>query len=722
MSVEEVLRRYWGFEELRPLQQDVIEAALEGRDAVVVMPTGGGKSLCFQVPPLIDDGFTVVISPLISLMKDQVDGLAMVGYPAGALNSSMTAEEATSVAQGVIDGKLKLLYVSPERILTGSTIELLRGANKGRGVARIAIDEAHCISQWGHDFRPEYRQLARLRTLFPSAPIHALTATATPRVREDVARQLGLKRARLFVGCFDRSNLTYRVVPKIDPIRQVAELVQRFPGEASIVYCISRKDTEKMAAALQALGIPASAYHAGLEPNQRRQISEKFAQESLDVIVATVAFGMGIDRANVRCVIHESLPKSIEAYQQETGRAGRDGMPSECLMLYGPNDFLRWERLIRESASQDQADLQMAMVDEVRRYAVGTRCRHAFLSGYFGQEYEPDNCEACDLCIEGWTPVANGTKIAHQVLATVRDLERNHPNLGFGGRHVAQILGGSHAKKVVEFRHTELRGFGAMAAYSQDKVSAWIGQLVDLGLLDRIGGRFPTLKVSEEGRAKLLDRGEVILRDVAVAPARSVRRTVLPPTFDESLFNALRELRRRIAGERQVPAYVVFHDSALIALASMRPTAVAAFGRIPGIGPNRAAELGPRFLEVIKDHVAERGLSHDLEEGAIPAPAEPRINATSLRLRPHFESGQPIAQIAETVALAQSTVSQYLADWIVEAKPENIDPWVDGATYHRVDAALEEHGSLRLRPVFDALGEDIPYETIRLVAAHRSTR
>lgn len=705
MSIAATLKEVWGYDGLRPLQSDVIDAALTGKDAFAVMPTGGGKSLCFQLPPLIDGGLTVVVSPLIALMKDQVDGLRLVGVPAAALNSSMSIVEAEEVRMGLIEGEIKLLYISPEKLLTSDALSLLRHAHNGSGVRRIAIDEAHCISQWGHDFRPEYRQLVRLRQLFPNAPIHAFTATATPKVREDILSQLGLKDAKVFVGNFDRENLTYRIVPKEDSVRQILDAVRRHPDDAAIVYCISRKDTERVAEALQGAGLKATAYHAGLDATSRKKISEQFAREEINVVVATVAFGMGIHRANVRCVIHESMPKSIEAYQQETGRAGRDGLPSECVMLYSPKDYLRWVRVIQEGGNTEYTRHQVALIDEVRGFAVGTKCRHAYLSEYFGQKYEHAGCGACDLCLDGWQAVPNSSRIAHQIIATVNMLAEKHPNLMFGGRHVAQILAGANTKQIRQYGHETLRAYGAMKDHSADTVSTWVHQLVDLGMLDREGTQFPVVKVSARGQETLRAKGEVSLRDVPMPKTKSSRTPV--GGVNDELLRELKELRRQIAQDRDVPAYVIFHDAVLMAMSSDRPQTLDDLLRIPGVGKKKADEFGETFLEIVRR--------------AGPAPSKITGSLTTHgRLRPCWEQGMTIEEAAKHVGLATSTVETYLVDWIRETRPQRCEPWLDTATYDRIIEAAEGSAEGRLKPIFDTFDGEISYTQIRIALAFGS--
>ncbi len=723
MTVGEALRKFWGFEGLRPLQGEVVEAALQGQDALAVMPTGGGKSLCFQLPPVVDGGLSVVVSPLISLMKDQVDALRLIGYPAAALHSGLSGAEAQEIKGRLGAGDVKLLYVSPERVMTAGMMDALDGADMGRGVRRIAIDEAHCVSQWGHDFRPEYRILARLRDRFPAAPIHAFTATATPRVRKDIVEQLRLREPRLFVGRFDRPNLTYRVVPKTNLLSQVLEAVQAHPEDASIVYCISRKDTERLGEALRAKGVNAAVYHAGLEPERRREVSEAFAQDRVNVVVATVAFGMGIDRSNVRCVVHASIPKSIEAYQQETGRAGRDGLPSECLLLYTPGDIASWRRLISESSAPERVPYDLGLLDDVRRYAVTQGCRHRFLSEHFGQDYTPPNeegCGACDLCLDGFKEVEGSTKKAHRILATVGDLVRRHGTFLFGAGHIAAILTGSRKQEVLQHGHDELRGHGCLTGYSPSQVSDWIGQLVDQGLLVRTEGRFPQITLAEAGAGALRDRQEVALRE---APAgRRRERGVLLPDADQALYADLRAYRTRLATERSLPAYIFFHDATLLGIAAARPSTVEGLRGVPGLGESKVKEFGADLLQIVETHSRERGLSRDqFAEVARPVPAAPRTGSAET-LAPLFARGLTVAEAAVESGLAPSTVSGYLAEWIRDTRPPSIDPWVDPGVQDQVREALEAVGIGRLKPVFEELGGAVPYEQIRVVVAYELSR
>ena len=721
--VAEPLRRYWGYESLRPLQSEAIAAALDKQDSVVVLPTGGGKSLCYQLPPLVDGGITVVVSPLISLMQDQVDALKVLGYPAAALHSNVSSDAADQARADLVSGKLRLLYVSPERVLTPSMLSLLRIANGGVGISRIAIDEAHCISAWGHDFRPEYRHMSRLRETFPGVPVQALTATATPRVRQDIADQLGLESPRILVGCFDRPNLTYRVTPKVDETAQIAEAIQRYPDEASIVYCLSRKNTETVAAALVARKIKAAAYHAGLAPNVRQKISEDFAQEKLSVVVATVAFGMGIDRSNVRCVIHQTLPASIESYQQETGRAGRDGEDSECVLLYDPADIVRWSRLIRQSSEPSMLPFREKLLDEVRRYATGTQCRHVFLSNYFGQDLETeDGCGACDLCLEGWQTVTNSTKKAHIILATVRELDRSDAQSGFGAAHIAAILVGADVKAIRTWKHDKMKAYGVFRNEHKQAVAGWVNQLVDQGLLERVGDRFPTLTLPDRGHDALNQRAEIELRDIAVAGKKSRRQSIELPPVDQQLFDLLRGIRREIAQELSFAAYMIFHDTALYSLSAIRPSTIAKFAAVPGVGEKRSRDFGDRFVSAIQEFCVANNLQLDQENVRQPVPVEhaPKLNATYESLRPGFDAGRSIAELAIEFGKGTSTVTGYLVDWIKQTRPASIDPWVDPATHAKILASIRKVGTYPKRPIWEDLNGEIDYDRINVVLAFLS--
>jgi ATP-dependent DNA helicase RecQ len=598
--IADVLSRWWGFDTLRPLQADALRAALAGRDSLVVLPTGGGKSLCYQLPPLVDGATDVVISPLVALMKDQVDALEAIGYPAAAIHGALEASERARVRDRLIAGDLRLLFVAPERLVNTGLLDILARA----GVRRFAVDEAHCISQWGHDFRPEYRQLALLRERFPHASIHAFTATATPRVREDIATQLGLRDPAVLVGTFDRPNLVYRVVPRTDRAGQVETILGRHRGEASIVYCISRKETERLAARLAGAGLLAQPYHAGLDATRRHRTQEAFARETIDVVVATVAFGMGIDRSDVRLVLHTALPKSLEAYQQETGRAGRDGLAAECLLLYSSADVFSWEALVRKSAAESDLDAdeqetlvrsQIEHLHAMRRYAQAARCRHAALSEYFGQRYDAPTCGACDVCLGETSSLPEGTVTAQKIVSCVARVGGR-----FGVRHVAEVLRGARTEGVARHRHEELSTFGLLADLDQRAVENLVHQLLDQELLSRTGGDRPVVTLNDRSWELLRGVREVVLLEPRAARVRATRAEADDwEGVDRDLLERLRRWRRRVAEARGKPAWTIFDDKSLRSIARDRPASPAALLRCRGIGEKRLADFGAAILDIV---------------------------------------------------------------------------------------------------------------------------
>ncbi len=598
--IAEVLSRWWGFDTLRPLQAEAITAALAGRDSLVVMPTGGGKSLCYQVPPLVGGTTDVVVSPLVALMKDQVDALEAIGYPAAALHGGMSQEERAGVRDRLAAGELRLLFSAPERLVNTGLLDLLARV----GVKRFAIDEAHCISQWGHDFRPEYRQLALLRDRFPAASIHAFTATATPRVRDDIARQLALRDPATLIGTFDRPNLVYRVVPRADRVSQTLKILGRHRGEASIVYCLSRKETERLAARLAAEGLLARPYHAGLDARERHATQEAFASETIDVVVATVAFGMGIDRSDVRLVLHTSLPKSLEAYQQETGRAGRDGLAAECVLLYSSADVFSWESLVRKSAAESELDAaeqeklcaaQVEHLHAMRRYAQAARCRHAALSEYFGQAYPPASCGACDVCLGETDSLPDATVTAQKILSCVARVGER-----FGVRHVCEVLRGAKTEGVVRRGHERLSTFGLLANLDQRTAENLVHQLLDQGLLDRTPGDRPVVTLNDKSWEVLRGSREVVLLEPRAGKARTTQADAEDwEGVDRDLFERLRKWRRRVAEARGKPAWTILDDKALRAIARQKPASPAALLRCKGIGDKRLADLGTAILDLV---------------------------------------------------------------------------------------------------------------------------
>ncbi|MCA9276368.1 MAG: ATP-dependent DNA helicase RecQ [Phycisphaerales bacterium] len=615
------VERVWGYDELRPMQMRAIIAGVEGRDCLTVLPTGGGKSLCYQVPPLITGKATIVISPLIALMRDQVRGLELQGYKAAAMHSGLELEETKDIARQLVTGELDLVLAAPERVVTPSFKTLIGVLCEQDRLGSIAIDEAHCISQWGHDFRPEYRRISELREVAPGVAMQAFTATATPRVREDIVKQLGLRNPEVMIGTFDRPNLTYRIQARENAAHQIAAAVGRHAsagdGGGTIVYCLSRKDTEKIADELRGLGLDADAYHAGLGVSDRHNIEQAFSNETLDIVVATVAFGMGIDRSNVRLVVHASMPKSIEAYQQETGRAGRDGLDAECLLLYAPSDGGRWERLIEMNANESGIDpsAQIQLVRDMRRFVASFTCRHKYLSEHFGQEYTPpdgqDHCGACDVCLGETAPEEDSKRIGQIILSAVARTGQR-----YGASHICDVVRGGETQRIKEYGHDNLRVHGMLKHRRKAEVMSFIDQLIAAEALTRVvDDRFETLAFGDCGvnvmkglepieLAKPIGTGsEKSERNRRTRASRVVSRR--PMNEDEkALFESLRNLRKSIAEERGVPPYVVFNDSTLVEMALNKPNNRHELLGIRGIGQKKLDEFGRTFLDAIERHLA----------------------------------------------------------------------------------------------------------------------
>lgn len=644
------LKRYFGYTSFRSLQEQIIRDSLSGRDVFALLPTGGGKSLCFQLPALLRPGLTVVISPLIALMKDQVDALQDSGVPATYLNSALSAEEARSRFRNLHAGELKLLFIAPERLMGGTLLDdLIRW-----GVSCVAVDEAHCISEWGHDFRPEYRQLSVLRKRLPHVPYMALTATATERVRADIIRQLELRQPSLYVASFNRPNLSYRVQPKSQAQKQLVDFIAQRRRESGIVYCASRATTESLANKLVLSGIRALPYHAGLPHDERERNQDAFLRDEARVICATIAFGMGINKPNVRYVVHYDLPKNIEGYYQETGRAGRDGLPSECLLLYSPADVAKQLRFIEEKSDETERRVAREQLQQMVHYAESSLCRRVTLLGYFGETYPSPSgaglnsaaetsdlddgedllceggCGACDNCL---TPREqfDGTLPAQKLLSCVVRI-RQKSGFDVGLNHVIAVLLGSDHGKLRQHGHDMLSTFGIGKEHHRLAWAAMARELVRLGLLCQSPERFNTLGITEEGLAALRDRRTLLLtrplqgttrraeetahgataggRDGSARPAMSVGRTsgkrrriggALDIPCDEELFEKLRALRKTLADKKGVPPYIVFGDATLRLMALHKPRDAAGLLAISGVGERKLADYGQDFLRVLKD-------------------------------------------------------------------------------------------------------------------------
>jgi len=595
----EILEKYWGYSSFRPLQLEAMAAVMADRDSLLVLPTGGGKSLCFQAPAIAREGLAIVVSPLISLMKDQVDTLVGNGVSAAYYNSGMSSEARTEVTRGIRDGRYRMLYVAPERLVGDGGDGFLK-LLESNPVSFIAVDEAHCISQWGHDFRTEYRQLARLRERWPSVSMHAYTATATARVRRDIIDQLGLRDAAELVGSFDRPNLVYRVLARATLKAQILDVLGRHRGQAGIIYCTSRKEVDSLSQWLNDTGWRSRPYHAGLPDDERSRNQDAFLNEEVDLVVATVAFGMGIDRSDVRFVIHSGAPQSLEHYQQESGRAGRDGLEAECVLIASGADFLKWRVMLEKNG--EMSDARRALLRDMERYAASVGCRHKRLVGYFGEQFTKDDCGACDYCLGELETMADAVTIARKVLSCVARVGQR-----FGAAHVGNVLRGSDSEQVRSRGHHELSVFGLMTDASIDELRGYIDQLLAHGLLQQGGDEYPILQLTAEGLALLKDAGAQ--PDLSLARQKRPEKGRLPKRarvetegwegVDRELFERLRAMRMQVARKRGVPPYVIFHDTTLREIARTKPATIEELRHVKGVGDRKSADLGELILSII---------------------------------------------------------------------------------------------------------------------------
>jgi len=700
----DLLKKHFGYDNFRPMQKQIIEYVMQGRDCLAIMPTGGGKSLCFQLPSLMLNGITLVVSPLISLMKDQVDALRSNGIPAAFINSTLDSYDINTIKTQARRGELKILYIAPERITAGGFEDFLRTIR----ISLIAIDEAHCISEWGHDFRPDYLNLKYLRKLLPYTPVIALTATATPKVRTDIIRQLSLHDHKVFISGFDRPNLTYRVVSKKNFSADLLELLNKYKKESVILYCFSRKDTEEMAKNLNANGFKALAYHAGLEPVARRDAQEKFIYGSTNIIAATIAFGMGIDKPDVRLVVHCDLPKSIEGYYQETGRAGRDGLASECVLFYSAADQRKHAYFIEKIENKYEREKSWKKLEEVINYCELPTCRRKYLLEYFADAYDKENCGNCDCCLEPREEI-NSTEISQKILSAVIKTGQK-----FGAAYIAKILLGKDDEKIRKCGHDQLSVFGIVNNFKAKEITELINYLVAKKFLFRTFGDYPLLKITELGNQVLRDRTPILLPTLKSNEKSSTKLKIVETDIQEELFNELRSLRRDLATERNVPPYIIFGDASLREMAIYLPQSSEALAQISGVGNQKLEEFGEIFLKTIRDYAK----AHSLEEKRKSNFLKPKI---SLVESTYDKTASLVAQklslekIAKTRKLSISTIVSHI-EQLAKQNPEIDIDYLrpDDELIEVVRTAFEKSGSLALNPVKSILGNAVSYDEIRL--------
>ncbi len=714
--MRDALERVFGFREYRANQEEIVSALASGRDVFAVMPTGGGKSLCYQLPAHVLDGTCVVISPLISLMKDQVDAARANGLRADLLNSSLTGPQRGDVYRRLQYGEIDLLYVSPERFAMEHFVDRLQAIP----LCLFAVDEAHCISEWGHDFRPDYLALSAIVEQFPRVPLAAFTATATPRVQQDIIERLHLREPHVVRASFDRPNLFYHVVPKDRVDAQVLKFIQDRGDESGIVYRMTRSNVERTAAYLQERGIHALPYHAGLDPAVRQANQEAFIRDETAVVVATIAFGMGIDKSNVRFVLHADMPKNLESYYQETGRSGRDGEPAHCVLFFSAGDIPRLRYFVDQIERETEREIALSKLNEVADYASVNVCRRRQLLGYFGERYAPPNCGACDVCC-GHVEQQDATTEAQMLMSAIaRTQER------FGAAHVIDIVCGADTERIRRCGHDQLKTYGVGKDRDKRYWRALVNDLVAQGCVQRSDGQYPTLALTDAGREVLFGRQTFHVARRDEKKHRTASRTAVTEGHDRDLFDRLRRVRRRLASELNVPPYVVFSDRTLHEMARYFPDTESKLRGITGVGEAKLSRYGREFLEEIALYLHEHPEAREgktVDAAASPAPAAhpagpKRLRAASDTVQQTWQlvrEGLSYTQIAQRRGLAPGTIADHLDSLLRAGKPVDLDAHLDPLVRQKVEETFLSLRTKRLREVDDALGGLVPIHEIRLV-------
>lgn len=708
LTIESILKDTFGYDSFRPLQREVIANVLAGRDTLAVMPTGGGKSLCYQIPAILQEGLTVVVSPLIALMKDQVEQLHANGVPAVVLNSSLSAAAYQKNMDQVRAGAAKLLYVAPETLLTGRIFSLLAETR----LALLTIDEAHCISEWGHDFRPEYRQIMDVRQRYPQATCLALTATATPRVRADIKSSLNFSQSNEFVASFNRENLYIEVAPKTSGVGQVVRFLEDFRDQSGIIYCFSRRQVDELAAYLALKGFSVRPYHAGLDDEERQVNQEAFIRDDVQIMVATIAFGMGINKPNVRFVVHFDLPKSIEGYYQEIGRAGRDGLPAHCLLLYSEGDAGKQRYFINQKEGEERLVAAQHLEALIRYAEDQLHCRRQPLLAYFGERYAHQNCQNCDHCLSAPVELTDITIPAQKFLSCVKRTGER-----FGAAHVTAVLRGSKNEKVLRSSHDKLSTYGIGGELSQKQWMHLSRQLVQMGYLQQ-WGEYRTLRLTDQALDALRNRTPIkgILKEESAS--RKARKDAGTLKYDQALFGMLRSLRKQLADEAGVPPYVIFSDRTLTEMSAFYPQSAESLLKINGVGQVKLSQYGAAFLEAIQRYCAEQQIPEKHQQ---VRQRKKEAGSRSLLIGEAYYAGESIQNLGERYQVEPGTILSHLFKFAAAGNDLRQDDElarlasISDAQQQEVLQAFAELGTAFLKPVFEKMNGTVGYDDLRVL-------